>query len=74
MPSDSLCVEPVFVPGPADRVEVGFAAGGAGEAPVGEFGGSGVVGGGGGEEASFEDAAGVEGPCGFVVAGVVVDY
>lgn len=73
MPSDSLGVEPVFVPGTADRVEVGFAAGGAGEAPVGEFGGSGVVGG-GGEEASFENAAWVEGAGGFVVAGVVVDY
>lgn len=71
MPSDALCVEPVFVPGPADRVEVGFAAGGAGEAPVGEFGGSGVV---GGEETRLEDAAWVEGAGGFVVAGVVVDY
>lgn len=59
-------MEPVLVVDAADRVEVGFAAGGAGDAPVGEIGG-------GAEEAGLDDAARVEDAGGQVVAGIVVD-
>lgn len=67
MPPHAFGVQPVFVVGAPDGVQVGLAARSAGHTPVAEL--RRVV---GGQQTGLEDTARVQGTGGFVMAGIVM--